>query len=92
MITNEIYFFKNKSTIGMSESLYNVNDGTLILQVDGDVSELELSIFGNTNLVDDNYVILKTRICEIIANYNMVAERYVNNVKNCDISAYANTF
>lgn len=60
MITNEIYFFKNQSTIGMSDSLYNVNDGTLILQVDGDVSKLELSIFGNTDLVGDNYVTLKT--------------------------------
>lgn len=60
MITNEIYFFKNQLTVGMSDSLYNVNDGTLILQVDGDVSKLELSIFGNTDLVGDNYVILKT--------------------------------
>ena len=60
MITNEIYFFKNQSSVSTSGSLYNVNDGTLILQVDGDVSNLELSVLGNTDLVDDDFVTLKT--------------------------------
>lgn len=60
MITNEIYFFKNQSSVGTSDSLYNVNDGTLILQVDGNVSDLELLVLGNTDLVDDDFVILKT--------------------------------
>lgn len=60
MITNEIYFFKNQSSASTSDSLYNVNDGTLILQVDGDVSNLELLVLGNTDLVDDDFVALKT--------------------------------
>ena len=60
MITNEIYFFKNQSSVSTSDSLYNVNDGTLILQVDGDVSNLELSVLGNTDLIDDDFVTLKT--------------------------------
>lgn len=60
MITNEIYFFKNQSSVSTSDFLYNVNDGTLILQVDGDVSNLELSVLGNTDLVDDDFVTLKT--------------------------------
>ena len=60
MITNEIYFFKNQSFASTSDSLYNVNDGTLILQVDGDVSDLELLVLGNTDLVDDGFVALKT--------------------------------
>ena len=60
MITNEIYFFKNQSSASTSDSLYNVNDGTLILQVDGDVSDLELLVLGNTDLVDDGFVALKT--------------------------------
>ena len=60
MITNEIYFFKNQSSVSTSDYLYNVNDGTLILQVDGDVSNLELSVLGNTDLVDDDFVTLKT--------------------------------
>ena len=60
MITNEIYFFKNQSSVSTSGSLYNVNDGTLILQVDGDVSNLELSVLGNTDLIDDDFVTLKT--------------------------------
>ena len=60
MITNEIYFFKNQSSVGISDSLYNVNDGTLILQVDGNVSNLELLVLGNTDLVDDDFVTLKT--------------------------------
>ena len=60
MITNEVYFFKNQSSISTSDSLYNVNDGTLILQVDGNASNLELSVLGNTDLVDDDFVTLKT--------------------------------
>ena len=60
MVTNEIYFFKNQSSVSTSDFLYNVNDGTLILQVDGDVSNLELSVLGNTDLVDDDFVALKT--------------------------------
>lgn len=60
MITNEIYFFKNQSSVGISDSLYNVNDGTLILQVDGNVGNLELLVLGNTDLVDDDFVTLKT--------------------------------
>lgn len=60
MITNEIYFFKNQSSVSTSDYLYNVNDGTLILQVDGDVSNLELLVLGNTDLVDDDFVTLKT--------------------------------
>ena len=60
MITNEIYFFKNQSSASTSDSLYNVNDGTLILQVDGNVSDLELLVLGNTDLVDDDFVALKT--------------------------------
>ena len=60
MITNEIYFFENQSSVGISDSLYNVNDGTLILQVDGNVSNLELLVLGNTDLVDDDFVTLKT--------------------------------
>ena len=60
MITNEIYFFKNQSSVSTSNYLYNVNDGTLILQVDGDVSNLELSVLGNTDLIDDDFVTLKT--------------------------------
>ena len=59
MITNEIYFFKNQSITGMSGCLYNVNDGILVLQVDGDVKSLELSVLGNTSLIDDNFVELK---------------------------------
>ena len=42
MITNEIYFFENQSSVSTSGPLYNVNDGVLILQVDGNVSNLEL--------------------------------------------------
>ena len=68
MITNEIYFFKNQSSVSTSDSLYNVNDGTLILQVDGDVSNLELSVLGNTDLLDDDFVTLKTINA---SNYNM---------------------
>lgn len=60
MITNEIYFFKNQTSADVSNSLYNVNDGTLVLQVDGDVKSLELSVLGNTDLIDDNFVTLKT--------------------------------
>ena len=60
MITNEIYFFKNQSSVGISDSLYNVNDGVLILQVDGNASNLELSVLGNTDLIDDDFVTLKT--------------------------------
>ena len=60
MITNEIYFFKNQSSVSTSGPLYNVNDGTLILQVDGNASNLELSVLGNTDLVDDDFVTLKT--------------------------------
>ena len=60
MITNEIYFFKNQSSVSTSDSLYNVNDGVLILQVDGNASNLELSVLGNTDLVDDDFVALKT--------------------------------
>lgn len=60
MITNEFYFFENQSITGMSDCLYNVNDGVLILQVDGDVEQLELSVLGNTDLIDDNFVTLKT--------------------------------
>lgn len=60
MITNEIYFFKNQSSVSTSGSLYNVNDGTLILQVDGNVSNLELLVLGNTDLIDDDFVTLKT--------------------------------
>lgn len=60
MITNEIYFFKNQSSVSTSDSLYNVNDGTLILQVDGNVSNLELLVLGNTDLIDDDFVTLKT--------------------------------
>lgn len=60
MITNEKYFFKNQSSASLSGPLYNVNDGTLILQVDGNVSNLELSVLGNTDLVDDDFVTLKT--------------------------------
>ena len=60
MITNEIYFFKNQSSVSTSDYLYNVNDGTLILQVDGDVSNLELLVLGNTDLIDDDFVTLKT--------------------------------
>ena len=60
MITNEKYFFKNQSSASLSDPLYNVNDGTLILQVDGNVSNLELSVLGNTDLVDDDFVTLKT--------------------------------
>lgn len=60
MITNEVYFFKNQSSVSTSDSLYNVNDGTLILQVDGNVSNLELLVLGNTDLVDDDFVTLKT--------------------------------
>lgn len=59
MITNEFYFFKNQSITGMSGCLYNVNDGILVLQVDGDVQSLELSVLGNTSLIDDNFVELK---------------------------------
>ena len=59
MITNEIYFFENQSSVSTSDLLYNVNDGTLILQVDGNVSNLELLVLGNTDLVDDDFVILK---------------------------------
>ena len=59
MITNEVYFFKNQSSVSTSDSLYNVNDGTLILQVDGNVSNLELLVLGDTDLVDDNFVTLK---------------------------------
>ena len=53
MITNEIYFFKNQSSVNTSDFLYNVNDDTLILQVDGNVSNLELLVLGNTDLVYD---------------------------------------
>lgn len=60
MITNEIYFFKNQSSVSTSDLLYNVNDGVLILQVDGNASNLELSVLGNTDLVDDDFVTLKT--------------------------------
>ena len=60
MITNEICFFENQSSVGTSDPLYNVNDGVLILQVDGSVSNLELSVLGNTDLVDDDFVTLKT--------------------------------
>ena len=60
MITNEIYFFKNQSSVSISDSLYNVNDGVLILQVDGNASNLELSVLGNTDLIDDDFVTLKT--------------------------------
>lgn len=60
MITNEIYFFENQSSVSTSDSLYNVNDGTLILQVDGNVSNLELLVLGNTDLIDDDFVALKT--------------------------------
>lgn len=60
MITNEMYFFKNQSSVSTSDFLYNVNDGVLILQVDGDVSDLELSVLGNTDLTDDDFVTLKT--------------------------------
>ena len=60
MITNEVYFFKNQSSVSTSDSLYNVNDGVLILQVDGNASNLELSVLGNTDLVDDDFVTLKT--------------------------------
>ena len=60
MITNEVYFFKNQSSVSTSDSLYNVNDGTLILQVDGNVSNLELLVLGNTDLIDDDFVALKT--------------------------------
>ena len=60
MITNEIYFFENQSSVSTSDFLYNVNDGTLILQVDGDVSNLELLVLGNTDLLDDDFVTLKT--------------------------------
>lgn len=59
MITNEIYFFENQSSVSTSDLLYNVNDGTLILQVDGNVSNLELLVLGNTDLVDDDFVTLK---------------------------------
>lgn len=68
MITNEKYFFKNQSSVSTSGPLYNVNDGTLILQVDGNVSNLELLVLGNTDLVDDNFVTLKTINA---SNYNM---------------------
>ena len=60
MITNEKYFFKNQSSVSTSGPLYNVNDGTLILQVDGNVSNLELLVLGNTDLIDNNFVTLKT--------------------------------
>ena len=60
MITNEIYFFKNQSSVSISDSLYNVNDGVLILQVDGNASNLELSVLGNTDLIDDDFIALKT--------------------------------
>lgn len=60
MITNEVYFFENQSSVGASDLLYNVNDGTLILQVDGNVSNLELLVLGNTDLTDDDFVTLKT--------------------------------
>ena len=59
MVTNEIYFFQNQSAVSTSDPLYNVNDGTLILQVDGNVSNLELLVLGDTDLVDDNFVTLK---------------------------------
>lgn len=59
MITNEIYFFKNQSAVSTSDSLYNVNDGILILQIDGNVSNLELLVLGNTDLIDDDFVTLK---------------------------------
>lgn len=68
MVTNEIYFFKNQSSVSTSGPLYNVNDGTLILQVDGNVSNLELLVLGNTDLIDDNFVTLKTINA---SNYNM---------------------
>ena len=68
MITNEKYFFKNQSSVSTSGPLYNVNDGTLILQVDGNVSNLELLVLGNTDLIDDNFVTLKTINA---SNYNM---------------------
>lgn len=60
MITNEIYFFKNQSSVSTSGPLYNVNDGVLILQVDGNASNLELSVLGNTDLIDDDFIALKT--------------------------------
>lgn len=60
MITNEIYFFKNQSSVSISDPLYNVNDGVLILQVDGNASNLELSVLGNTDLIDDDFIALKT--------------------------------
>ena len=60
MVTNEIYFFQNQSAVSTSDLLYNVNDGTLILQIDGNVGNLELSVLGNTDLIDDDFVTLKT--------------------------------
>ena len=59
MITNEFCFFENQSITGMSDCLYNVNDGVLILQADGDARQLEISVLGNTDLIDDNFVVLK---------------------------------
>ena len=59
MITNEFCFFENQSITGMSDYLYNVNDGVLILQVDGDVKQLELSVLGTTDLDKDNFIMLK---------------------------------
>ena len=59
MITNEVIFFDNQTVPSLSDFLYNVNDGTLILQVEGSASSLNISVFGNPDLTDEKFVQLR---------------------------------
>lgn len=59
MITNEIIFFENQTVPSLSKFLYNVNDGTLVLKVEGNINSLNINVYGNTELTDDNFSLLK---------------------------------
>lgn len=83
MITSAVYFFENQSTTGVSNSLYNVNDGTLILQVDGEASKLELSVLGTTTLTNDDFVNLKV---SDVSDYSTVDTITSNGIYWIDIN------
>lgn len=59
MITNEIIFFENQTSPNLSKTLYNVNDGTLVLKVEGETTSLNINVYGNPELTDDNFSLLR---------------------------------
>ena len=59
MITNEIIFFENQTSPNLSKTLYNVNDGTLVLKVEGKTTALNINVYGNPELTDDNFSLLR---------------------------------